>query len=182
MCEHDDTHKCLCSYAGPHTFTLSDEKACHLKKAVLVPSLIQTQILETRGCVIISSPSWSCNHYARRSFKPRGFFLPKCSLLLVFVVVHTFTVKHLHFQPAFHFLLTHRTLNNARLCWRIPYMWPTYKEAQHCQLWFTEAQLHGQENLNTPVYSCVYTWSFTQVVTHIGAKIEFSREVGRWNT
>lgn len=74
----------------------------------------------------------------RRSPSPAGVFFPKRPLLLLSVVVHTFTVKHLHFQSALQFLLMHRRFNNARLCFRGSVLKSQrIKGANHCQLWFT---------------------------------------------
>lgn len=70
----------------------------------------------------------------------RVFFTPKLPL---FVVVYTFTLKHLHFRITPHFLLMHRIFNNEQLCFRTAIL--------------KSQQLFGQENLDTPVPVCINT-------------------------
>lgn len=115
--KQDHTHSCICMNAYMQTNAKGHEESPNVCK-VFAHVLVFPHTLKTRGCRIISSPSQSYNQWPEGVPALRGVFFPKRPLLLLSVVVHKCTVKHLHLESALHFLLMHRTLNNAQLCFR----------------------------------------------------------------
>lgn len=174
MCEHDDTNVCMRSNARPHTFA---HKYRRMQKDKKKKKRHRQKVKGLQRCVLLSdrsTHSYQKPEDARLShllpglvisdqkeFQPCGgflffFFYPQRPLLPRSVVVRTFTVEHLHLESALHFLLILGKFNNAQLCFRRAVLYSHgIKGAQHCQLWFTPAQLYGWENLNTPVYYAV---------------------------